>query len=143
MTILISKVNQLGDNVVFLPVVQALRAMIPSARLVIVTSPVAQDLYTRCVPGAEVVTSPTAAFNGAWKKPWHLAKLAATWRSFKPAMIKGTSPMPSLGLRGPSCEWGRKSGPFEPTGFSPIAFHLCSLSMWPCRIGVSPSNSRS
>ena len=87
MTVLISKVNQLGDNVVFLPVVQGLRAQFPDLRIVVATSPVARNLYTRCVPGAKVVTWPTAAFNGAWKKPWHLLSLASAWREFKPDAV--------------------------------------------------------
>ncbi len=87
MTVLISKVNQLGDNVVFLPVVQELRRLFPELRLVVATSPVARDLYTRCVPGAKVIIQPTAKFNGAWKRPWHLLSLAAGWRAFKPDAV--------------------------------------------------------
>jgi len=87
MTVLISKVNQLGDNVVFLPVVQGLRALFPDLRIIVATSPVARDLYTKCVPGAEVIVWPTAEFNGAWKKPWHLLSLAVAWRSFKPDAV--------------------------------------------------------
>ena len=87
MTVLISKVNQLGDNVVFLPVVQGLRRLFPAARLVIATSPVACDLYTRCVPGAEVITVPTAEFNGAWKRPWKLLPLVAKWRALRPGAV--------------------------------------------------------
>ncbi len=87
MTVLISKVNQLGDNVVFLPVVQELRRMFPGMRIVVATSPVARDLYTRCVPGAEVITRRTAEFNGAWRRPWHLLSLAAEWRAFKPDAV--------------------------------------------------------
>ena len=63
MTVLISKVNQLGDNVVFLPVVQELRRVFPDVRRVVATSPVARELYTRCVPEVKVVTRPAAEFN--------------------------------------------------------------------------------
>ncbi len=87
MTLLISKVNQLGDNVVFLPVVQGLRRLFPQARIVVATSLVARDLYTRCVPGAEVIAFNTTEFNGAWKRPWELLPLAAKWRSFKPDAV--------------------------------------------------------
>lgn len=87
MTVLISKVNQLGDNVVFLPVVQELRRLFPDVRLVVATSPVARELYTRCVPGVKVITRPTAEFNGAWRRPWHLLPLAAEWRAFRPHAV--------------------------------------------------------
>lgn len=87
MTLLISKVNQLGDNVVFLPVVQGLRRLFPEIRLVVATSPVARDLYTRCVPGAKVITFVTNDFNGAWKRPWKLLPLMAAWRSLRPNAV--------------------------------------------------------
>ncbi|MDB6073765.1 MAG: hypothetical protein JWO89_1405 [Verrucomicrobiaceae bacterium] len=87
MTVLISKVNQLGDNVVFLPVVQGLRRLFPEMHLVVATSPVSRDLYTRCVPGAEAMTFVTDGFNGAWKRPWKLLPLMAAWRSVRPDAV--------------------------------------------------------
>lgn len=84
MTLVIFKVNQLGDNVVFLPVVQALSAALPDWKIVVMTSPVAARLYEVCCPQAEVRTIETAAFNGAWRRPALLAKLAADLRVLKP-----------------------------------------------------------
>jgi ADP-heptose:LPS heptosyltransferase len=87
MTILVSKINQLGDNVVFLPVVQALQRVLPQARIVVATSPVAAPLYEVCAPGCEVITYQTTAFNSAWKRPWALPGLALQWRSLRPSAV--------------------------------------------------------
>ncbi|MDB6137520.1 MAG: hypothetical protein JWO94_592 [Verrucomicrobiaceae bacterium] len=112
MTILISKVNQLGDNVVFLPVVQGLRRLFPQARLIVATSPVARDLYTRCVPGAEVIMFKTTDFNGAWKRPWKLLPLAWKWRSFRPdAVLVGDDQGNVAHLLARASEAGLRIGP--------------------------------
>jgi ADP-heptose:LPS heptosyltransferase len=87
MTILISKVNQLGDNVVFLPVVQQLRASLPEARIVVATSPVAAPLYQQCVREVEVLSYVTKEFNSAWKQPRRIFALAAEWRRIRPDVV--------------------------------------------------------
>jgi len=87
MTLLISKVNQLGDNIVFLPVVQALRHVLPDARIVIVTSPVACELYPASSTNTIVLAEPTAAFNDAWRRPWTLPRLIADWRAHRPDAV--------------------------------------------------------
>ncbi|MBL9118259.1 MAG: glycosyltransferase family 9 protein [Verrucomicrobiaceae bacterium] len=87
MTLLISKVNQLGDNVVFLPVVQQLRALMPDLRMIVATSPVAAPLFERCVERVEVVTTPTRDFNAAWKHPMRLLELGKEWRRLRPDVV--------------------------------------------------------
>ena len=76
MRVLIFKVNQLGDNLVFLPVVQELRRRFPEWELAICTSPLAEALYAATIPEpARRLIYPTAFFNGSWKRPadfWHL-----------------------------------------------------------------------
>lgn len=67
MTLVIFKVNQLGDNVVFLPVVQALSAALPGWKIVVMTSPVAARLYEVTCPQVDVRTIKTAASDGAWR----------------------------------------------------------------------------
>lgn len=84
MTWLVFKVNQLGDNVVFLPVVQSLGLARPQDRIVVVTSPLAAPLYQIACPGATVVTYPTAEFNSAWKRPSSLLSMIHQMRSMKP-----------------------------------------------------------
>ncbi len=77
--ILVFKVNQLGDNVVFLPVVQALHSRHPGWELVLLTTPVAAPLYE----GVRTILTPKDAFNNAWKKPWKLAELFLRLRKEK------------------------------------------------------------
>jgi len=84
MTLLVFKVNQLGDNVVFLPVVQSLAAAHPDWRIVVLTSPVAARLYEVCCPQVELCVVETAKFNGAWRQPWRLMRMAAQLRALKP-----------------------------------------------------------
>lgn len=84
MTLLVFKVNQLGDNVVYLPVVQSLVAAHPDWRIVVLTSPVAARLYEFCCPQVELCVFETAGFNGAWRQPWRLLPMAARLRGLKP-----------------------------------------------------------
>ena len=77
MKVLIFKVNQLGDNVVFLPVVQEMRRRFPSWELAVFTSPTAASLYAGDIAAERLTVTPTRTFNGSWKRPWQLAKL---WR---------------------------------------------------------------
>ena len=84
MTLLVFKVNQLGDNVVFLPVVQALVTAHPDWRIVVMTSPAAARLYEVCCPKVELRVFETAKFNGAWRKPWRLARMARELRTLRP-----------------------------------------------------------
>ena len=80
MNLAIFKVNQLGDNVVFLPVVQALRARFPEWRLFLLTSPVAVELFTGDLAPDRILVTPTPVFNGAWKRPLELLRLALRLR---------------------------------------------------------------
>ncbi len=84
MRLLIFKVNQLGDNVVFLPVVQWLAKVLPKAEITVFTSPVAAPLYEKGTPGVKVETFATKDFNGAWKKPAKLFRLRQCVRQIKP-----------------------------------------------------------
>ncbi len=75
MNIGIFKVNQLGDNVVFLPVVQMLRERFPKCRLFIATTPTAAPLYDADIPETQRLVIPLAEFNEAWKHPVRLTRL--------------------------------------------------------------------
>jgi len=84
MTLVIFKVNQLGDNVVFLPVVQALSAVLKDWKIVVATSPGAARLYEVCCPAVTLKTFETDGFNDAWRKPLRLGKIAAALRGLRP-----------------------------------------------------------
>ena len=115
MTILVSKVNQLGDNVVFLPVVQYLRQALPSARIIVATSPAAAELYERCVPKVELIQQPTVEFNGAWKRPWKLAHFWRQWRAVRPgAVLLGDDQGNVAQLLAATCGARDSVGPLRP-----------------------------
>jgi ADP-heptose:LPS heptosyltransferase len=76
MRLLIFKVNQLGDNVVFLPVVQQIAREHPEWHITVCTSPVAATLYRTACPGVKVHEFATLEFNKAWRHPLRLLGLA-------------------------------------------------------------------
>lgn len=78
------KVNQLGDNVVFLPVVQALRRHFPTCHLRIYTTPLAAPLYEGTAREGELVLTHRNEFHQQWKRPWKLLKTLWNLRRFKP-----------------------------------------------------------
>ena len=85
MRVLIFKANQLGDNVVFLPIVQAFRRLFPQWELAVVTSPVAEPLYEAAIPDpAQRFIVSTARFNRSWRQPTEF--LRHWWRAtaFRP-----------------------------------------------------------
>src|SRR5262245_17467722 len=84
MRLLIFKVNQLGDNVVFLPVAQWLEKFLPGSKITILTSPTAAPLYESCAPNLRVLAEPTSEFNGAWKHPVTLVRLRRLVRECRP-----------------------------------------------------------
>jgi ADP-heptose:LPS heptosyltransferase len=79
-TLLIFKVNQLGDNVVFLPLVQSLFARLSDWKIRLVTSPVAAPLYRTTLPQIELIVHETGPFNRAWRHPAWLAALIREFR---------------------------------------------------------------
>ncbi|GEP44590.1 glycosyltransferase family 9 protein [Brevifollis gellanilyticus] len=76
MRLLIFKVNQLGDNVVFLPVVQQIARQHPQWHITVCTSPVAAPLYYVACPGVEVREFVTRDFNSVWRHPLTMLRLA-------------------------------------------------------------------
>lgn len=75
MNLLIFKVNQLGDNVLFLPVIQALRRLRPDWKLRLFTSPVAAPLYEGILDAQDIHVVETRDFNSAWRNPSRLLAL--------------------------------------------------------------------
>jgi ADP-heptose:LPS heptosyltransferase len=86
MRLLIFKVNQLGDNVVFLPVVQQIARKHPQWHITVCTSPVAAPLYHTACPGVAVQEFITRDFNGAWRKPLALLGLARKFMAVRQDM---------------------------------------------------------
>jgi ADP-heptose:LPS heptosyltransferase len=89
MHLLILKVNHLGDNVVFLPVVQGLRRFYPHWRLTVVTAPHVAALYEADVPRDDLLLVAPEKLKSAWQRPWELAAWAArlTGRRFDASLV--------------------------------------------------------
>jgi ADP-heptose:LPS heptosyltransferase len=73
MRIVVFKLNHLGDNLVFLPGLQALRAHFPDWRLTIITTPAERVLYEQLTPADEILTGEKLRFDKCWQRPWELA----------------------------------------------------------------------
>ncbi|OYW77069.1 MAG: hypothetical protein B7Z37_06000 [Verrucomicrobia bacterium 12-59-8] len=84
MTLAVFRVNQLGDNVVYLPVVQSLVAAHPEWRIVMVTSTTAARLYEVCCPQVELHVHEASKFTSAWRRPLQLVQMAAELGALRP-----------------------------------------------------------
>lgn len=73
MKVVIFKLNNLGDNVVFVPAVQALRERCPDWQITLVTTPTESELYQGPLGPQEILTSRKRAFNKSHLRPWVLA----------------------------------------------------------------------
>src|SRR5574343_1005413 len=88
MRVVLFKVNHLGDNVVFLPVVQTLRRLRPDWRITVVTAEPEVPLYAGDLTANRIWTSPSRlAFHHAWRQPWVWARWWARLRAERPAAI--------------------------------------------------------
>ncbi|MBM3854728.1 MAG: glycosyltransferase family 9 protein, partial [Verrucomicrobia bacterium] len=76
MNLLVFKTNALGDNVVFLPVVQALRRHLPGARLSLITHSSVRELYEADVADENLLVVSPVEMRTAWRRPWRLV----SWR---------------------------------------------------------------
>lgn len=81
MNLAIFKTNHLGDNVVFLPVVQALRRLRPDWHITLITAPHVVDLYAADVPPEALLTVDPERLKRAWRRPWQFVRWAARLRA--------------------------------------------------------------
>lgn len=84
MKILIAKANQLGDNLVFLPVFQELLRHCRAKDLYLLTSPIASALYRGLIPEENLWVKPTREVLDAWKRPGTAAGFLRRWRRIRP-----------------------------------------------------------
>jgi ADP-heptose:LPS heptosyltransferase len=80
----IFKVNGFGDNVVFVPAVQALRSRLPGLAITLITTPEVGELYGGPLGPQRVITVPKPAFNKAYRRPWALASWILRVRALRP-----------------------------------------------------------
>ncbi len=88
MRVVIFKVNHLGDNVVFLPVVQELARRFPAWRITVVTAEPERALYAATLPPDRIWTAPSrTTFNHCWRRPWQLARWWLRLRTERPDAV--------------------------------------------------------
>jgi len=74
MRVVLFKLNHLGDNVAFVPAVQALRRSFPEWELTVLTTPNAAGLYGGPLGPHEILECPKRAFDKSYRRPWELAR---------------------------------------------------------------------
>jgi ADP-heptose:LPS heptosyltransferase len=79
----IFKTNFLGDNVVFVPVVQALRRLRPGWRITLITSPREAPLYAKSIPEGDLLTVESGRLKKAWRNPLEFGGWVAELRRRK------------------------------------------------------------
>ncbi len=76
----ILKTNHLGDNLVFLPVVQALRRRFPTWRITLLTAPRVAPLYAADIAPEELLACDPDELKRAWRRP---ADFVRWWRALR------------------------------------------------------------
>lgn len=85
MRVVLFKVNHLGDSLVFLPVVQALRRRCPDWRLTVITAEAERPVYAGDLPPERIWTAPgRTVFNHSWRRPWRYAAWWSRLRDERP-----------------------------------------------------------
>ncbi len=74
MHVAIFKTNFLGDNIVFLPVVQHLRRRFPTWQITLITNPAAAPLYAPKVDFHDILTVEPNDLKRAWRNPLVFAR---------------------------------------------------------------------
>jgi ADP-heptose:LPS heptosyltransferase len=84
MKVVIFKLNSLGDNVVFVPSVQALRSRCPDMQITLVSTPRESALYDGALGPKQKIICEKPRFNKAYRRPWEVAFWALKIRRIKP-----------------------------------------------------------
>jgi ADP-heptose:LPS heptosyltransferase len=84
MRVVLIKLNSLGDNIVFVPVVQEMRRRYPSWELTLLTTPRESELYAGALAPQRLFVSPKPSFNKAYRRPWDLVRWILRIRKIKP-----------------------------------------------------------
>ncbi len=82
--LVVLKVNHLGDNLVFVPAVQALRQRFPDWNITLITTPNEACLYGGPLGPQEVWVCPKDAFDRSYRRPWVLARWICSVRKKRP-----------------------------------------------------------
>jgi ADP-heptose:LPS heptosyltransferase len=65
--------NKLGDNIAFVPAIQALRQRCRDCHITILTTPASAELYMGPLGPQEVIVGTKRGFEKSYRRPWNLA----------------------------------------------------------------------
>lgn len=82
--ILLIKVNQLGDSIVNLPMVEELVRRCGAGQVGVITSPIPAALYEGLIPRGNILVRERGEFNNAWKSPARFHSIWRWIRDFRP-----------------------------------------------------------
>lgn len=85
--ILLIKVNQLGDTIVNLPMVEELVRRCGPEQVGVITSPIPSALYEELIPQENILVRERGEFNRAWKSPARFHSIWRWIRTFRPSDI--------------------------------------------------------
>jgi len=119
--VVILKFNHLGDNVVFVPVVQALCQRFPGWEITLLTTPNEAELYGGPLGPQEIMTCPRDAFNTSYRRPWELARWIWSVRRRRPdaclvSFDQGSAAHAVAGLSGAGTRIGGRLSPRRVAG---------------------------
>ncbi len=84
MKVVAFKLNHLGDNIVFVPAIQALRQRCPDWKITLLTTPSEAALYGGPLGPQEIITCTKESFNTSYRRPWEFARWVWVVRSRRP-----------------------------------------------------------
>ncbi|HVS51838.1 MAG TPA: glycosyltransferase family 9 protein [Opitutaceae bacterium] len=87
MNLVIFKTNALGDSVVFLPVVQALRRRLPSWQIALVAYPPVRELYAADISDDDLLLVPADEMRTGWRRPARVARWVRWLRRRRPDAV--------------------------------------------------------
>lgn len=96
MRIALINILNLGDNLIFLPVADALRQLQPDAEIIVLTSDVAVDLYDPEKFRPIVLQTTRDRHVAFWRRPEGAIKFLSTLRAFKPEAVLISHVQPNI-----------------------------------------------
>lgn len=89
-------VLNLGDNLIFLPVVQGIRKAFPQAEILAITNEMAMDLYDPACYRRIVMRKTSERHSPFWQRPFSAISFFSALRSFKPDVVLIAHAQPNM-----------------------------------------------
>jgi len=87
MNLLVFKLSPIGDTVLFLPVVQAIRRLRPEWRVTVFTTPVCAGLFRPWLDASDIIAVERSSLQRSWQRPWSLLGWLRLARRLRPDAV--------------------------------------------------------